>query len=373
MLQVPMPGSYVRATQLTVTTGGRVSVDLSFLDNLEGVDIDHLRFLVSPKFVASLGAAFKGEDAARLIRRVDLSDVVEGARSSLAGPVLRAVQQFLMGDEVADPADGAADATITDKFSLFMPFGHRVGVKDERDVRVGVAALKKLELNWASNSNLAPNVTIGSGTTTVDVLAYVVPRRNQTPEAPARIAWQALDMSKTEDHFTVGDQIFAAFLLCPGAAGDASGNTSLLHSSTGLINSTTLGFNDLEREVLIEDYRRSRTFASKAENVFLNGDAIPLVFPRRHDLLSHMPFVKKLHLKLAGVPPTGTQLVLGTITENGGKYDEVHTGVPATAVARVRGTAAARVATRDGRKVPLARLGAEKARRIPTRYVPTRK
>lgn len=370
--QVEVPGYYVRATQLTYQPGGRHALDLSFLSNVAGVDIDHIKLVCSPEFTVGAGATFLGADAPRLIRRIDIHDV-QDSLIHLLGPMVRSVGQYLLGDGVADPEDGEEATDVEDLFVLAtIPFGHGRGVRDPRDVRLGVGALAegKVTIHWA-DEEIVTDIDAGSGTK-VDVLCYVVPRRRKLPESPARIAWQYLDVKSKEDHYPVHDDLFAAWLEAPGGAGDASGDTSLAYGDAPIenITSKTLGLDELEVSVLIEDYRQAFRPANPDANKFVNGDAIPIFFAREGQLLGHLPYVSKLHLDLETDPPDGTKLVFGTVTATDGEFVQRHTGIPAAAVGRARATPSARVATRDGRRVAMSSVRAGKRERLPMRLVP---
>lgn len=359
-----LPGFYVWASELSWAASARRNVDMSFLHGYEGYDIDHLLFQVTPDYDGGAGAGTFGEDAHRLFTQILIQDC-QGPDLKLTGGALRGANFAEHGAGFADPDDTGVGVDCEQIHFFRVDFGVDPGVKSRRDTRKPVEAMKAISFLLAP---AAMTATVNVVAATIRVGAYVTPRRNRLPEAPARIEWEEHDVLQQEAHYPVNGDLRFAFLINPGAAGDATGNNALDAGLT--FDSTTLGYDTLPKELFEDIYRRcQKARVGETIDPFTNLDAIMLFMPDKENILGHLPSVKSLHLKMSAAPDAGTKLVICKVTDVGADYAEKATGIDASAWERVR-DAQGRIATRDGRRASLKQVEGTKRRRVPVRIGP---
>lgn len=366
-----LPKDWIRLEEISWSAGKKGSVDLSQLENLGPEwDIDAISIMVEPD-IENSSAAAQGEDCARIISDLKVSDGNE--RLDAFGPLLRVINQHQLGQAFVDPADASGSGNdITETFFLHVPFGiyHGRGVLDPRDTRVPAPVMAergRISYVLSDASLTSGGTTVSSATITF--WARIRRRNGRRPEAPVRVVYTYHDVSKQSDNYDVQGKLLAAFLTAPQEEGDSSGNNDF--SSVSTIISKTFGYGEgMEKEMLLDQYRRAQRLArGDSEDVFEADEAV-LVWEAEPGMkLADCPFVRKLHVKLDASPPTNCKLVLIVVSERTPEYGAAATGMsPGEYSQRLQREGI--VATRDGRVVPVNQpsIGRKLAKFLPVKF-----
>ncbi len=312
-MNIENKGVPLRSNPYTVTPGAQVDIDRNFLREATGkMRAPVVRELVfhANLNISGVTTTFLAKDAHKVFDRIQVGDR-GGLIYDCSGSTTRLIEQMELGDAYSEPNDGAAVASgaTSTSYDVFA----RVIFDTQRAHRGADTALPlnhlfdggKIAVRFAT----PPGSVINSGTVTV----YAVVHDEREPELKSRQVWQEFAITKSEDFYSIGGSLRAAFI----TSNLATTGYTALSTQTATITSKSLAMYDLVQSWFRQEYKRqnpdrARLNAGTEVDGFTASlatpDALALLVPSFGQHIGKMPDLQTLHCKLVAAPASGVMV-----------------------------------------------------------------
>jgi hypothetical protein len=297
-------GLILRSKPITFGDGETHDVDLNFLTPaLKRMRAPVIRELLLEVIMQGTGTTgdTEGEDAYKFIGRCKVKDR-GGVIFDQPGSVMRVIEQLEIGAEVADLAQVTSGGAATD-------YTHysRIVFDVEKAHRGADTALPLIHLTEGGEVSITFDTPVNFDVTSGVFRLYAIVHDERVREAKSRMIWKETSISNAEDDYIVKGSLRAAIVTSDLPA--AEGYTAL--SALAGINSHTFQMNDLNPEVLIQEYRRKSGGNLHADDEFTAAarNALPLITPSKGQHIGKMQDLDSFHLKLSAVPASGRMVI----------------------------------------------------------------
>lgn len=312
-MNIENKGLVLRSNPFTWADGAALDIDRNFLREASGkMRAPVVRELIfhAQLQVTGVTATLLAKDAHKVFNRIQVADR-GGSLYDCSGSTARIIEMLELGEAYSEPNDGvalasAATSAVYDVFS-------RVVFDTMKSHRGADTALPLNHLFDGGKIAVRCGTPPGCTMTGATIRVYAVVHDEREPELKSRQVWQEFAITKSEDFYSVGGSLRAAFI----TSNLATTGYTALSTQVATITSKSLNMYDLDQFMFRQEYKRisqdrARNLAGTEIDPFTVSltapDALALLSPSYGQHIGKMPDLQTLHAKLVTAPTSGVMV-----------------------------------------------------------------
>lgn len=312
-MNIENKGLVLRSNPFTWADGAQLDIDRNFLREASGkMRAPCVRELIfhAQLQVTGVTATLLSKDACKVFNRIQVGDR-GGLLYDCSGSTSRVIEMLEVGDSFSEPNDGVAlaSAATSATYDVFA----RVIFDTQRAHRGSDTALPLNHLFDGGKIAVRCGTPPGCSMTGATIRVYAIVHDEREPELKSRQVWQEFAITKTEDFYSIGGSLRAAFI----TSNLATTGYTALSTQVATITSKSLNMYDLDQFIFRQEYKRNlqdraRSLAGVEIDPFTVSltapDALALLVPSKGQHIGKMPDLQTLHAKLVSAPTSGVMV-----------------------------------------------------------------